>query len=210
MKPIVQLVNEWASFEEVSTDHSVEAFCRHYLKKQKPKPKTPGPEGERLRNSALLLKAMGRIMSAYSLYFRSAVNYAGMPPAEGFYYLNGLINLGEVKKSDLINYMFAETTTGMEAINKLVREKKIKERTSPDDKRAKLIQITEKGKKTLEEYYKLSGKVVTMVFKGINDNSIIDCYETLKYCEQRNSNRVGELKNKPFDKMYEYIMADEA
>ena len=208
MKPIVQLIEEWSAFEELDTDHNVEAFCRYYLQKQRPKPKHPGKKGERIMNGAHLLKVMGRILSAYSLYFRSAVNHIGAPPAESFYYLNSLLQLGEVRKSDLINYMFAETTTGMEVINRLIREKKITERTSPDDKRAKLITITDKGLKALDEYYKISGKVVEMTFKDINDDVIVDCYEMLKYCEQRNSSVAIELKNKPFEQIYDQIMAD--
>jgi len=208
MKPIVQLVDEWAAFEEVSEQPTVEAFCRYYLQKQRPKPKQAGKKGERIMNGAYLLKTLGRILSAYSLYFRSAVNHIGIPPAESFYYLNGLLHLGEVRKSDLINYMFAETTTGMEVINRLIRENKIDERTSPDDKRAKLIKITEKGISALDEYYKISGKVVEMTFKGIDDDILTDCYEMLKYCEQRNSAIAIELKNKPFDQMYELAMAD--
>ncbi|QEM04010.1 MarR family transcriptional regulator [Mucilaginibacter rubeus] len=210
MKPIVQLVDEWTAFEEVSEQPTVEAFCRYYLQKQRPKPKQAGKKGERIMNGAYLLKTLGRILSAYSLYFRSAVNHIGIPPAESFYYLNGLLHLGEVRKSDLINYMFAETTTGMEVINRLIRENKIDERTSPDDKRAKLIKITEKGITALDEYYKISGKVVEMTFKGIDDDILTDCYEMLKYCEQRNSAVAIELKNKPFDQMYELAMADKA
>ncbi|WP_114937715.1 MarR family winged helix-turn-helix transcriptional regulator [Mucilaginibacter endophyticus] len=208
MKPVVQLVEEWAAFEEVSEQPTVEAFCRYYLQKQRPKPKQAGKKGERIMNGAYLLKTLGRILSAYSLYFRSAVNYIGIPPAESFYYLNGLLHLGEVRKSDLINYMFAETTTGMEVINRLIREEKIDERTSPDDKRAKLIKVNQKGLAALDEYYKISGKVVEMTFKGIDDEILIDCYEMLKYCEQRNSSLAIELKNKPFDQMYEHIMTD--
>lgn len=210
MKPIVQLVDEWTAFEEVSEQPTVEAFCRYYLQKQRPKPKQAGKKGERIMNGAYLLKTLGRILSAYSLYFRSAVNHIGIPPAESFYYLNGLLHLGEVRKSDLINYMFAETTTGMEVINRLIRENKIDERTSPDDKRAKLIKITEKGITALDEYYKISGKVVEMTFKGIDDDILTDCYEMLKYCEQRNSAVAIELKNKPFDQMYELAMANKA
>ncbi|WP_183568239.1 MarR family winged helix-turn-helix transcriptional regulator [Mucilaginibacter sp. SP1R1] len=206
MKPIVQLVEEWTAFEEVSENQSVEAFCRYYLQKQRPKPKHPGKKSERIMNGVSLLKTVGRILSAYSLYFRAAVNYIEMPPAESFYYLNTLMHLGEVRKSDLINQMFAETTTGMEVINRLIREKKIAERTSPDDKRAKLIKITEKGTKALEEYYKVSAKVVEMAFKDLDDDVIVDCYEMLKYCEQRNSAMAIEVKNKPFDKMYEQVM----
>lgn len=208
MKPVVQLVEEWTAFEEVSEQPTVEAFCRYYLQKQRPKPKQEGKKGERIMNGAYLLKTLGRILSAYSLYFRSAVNYIGIPPAESFYYLNGLLHLGEVRKSDLINYMFAETTTGMEVINRLIREEKIDERTSPDDKRAKLIKVNQKGLAALDEYYKISGKVVEMTFKGVDDDILTDCYEMLKYCEQRNSSIAIELKNKPFDQMYEQVMVD--
>ncbi len=206
MKPVVELVQEWSAFEELDTEHSVERFCRYYLEKQRQKT-LPKAHNERTMSGAFLLKTIGRILSAYSMYFRAAVNYIGIPPAESFYYLNGLQHLGEVRKSDLINYMFAETTTGMEVINRLVREDKIDERASPDDKRAKLIKINEKGLAALQEYYKVSGKVVEMTFKDISDETVISCYEMLKYCEQRNSAAAIELKNKPFDQMYEQVMA---
>jgi DNA-binding MarR family transcriptional regulator len=208
MKPIVQLVEEWTAFEAESEQHSVEAFCRYYLQKQRPKPKHPGKKGERIMNGAFLLKTVGRIMSAYSLYFRSAVSHIEAGPAENFYYLNGLMHLGEVRKSDLINHMFAETTTGMEVINRLIRQAEVEERPSPDDKRAKLIKVTDKGLKALDEYYKVSGKVVEMTFKDVADDVLVDCYEMLKYCEQRNSVKAIENKNKPFDRMYEDIMED--
>jgi len=206
MKPVVQLIEEWSAFEDTGNEPSVEAFCRYYLQKQRPKPKHPGKKGERIMNGVSLLKTTGRILSAYSLYFRSAVNHIEMPPAESFYYLNMLSHMGEVKKSDLINQMFAETTTGMEIINRLIREKKITGRTSPDDKRAKLIKITPKGAAALEEYYKISARVIEMTFKDLSDDVLVDCYEMLKYCEQRNSALAIELKNKPFMQMYEQAM----
>ena len=203
MKPVVQLIEEWTAFEDVSNEHSVEAFCRYYLQKQQPKSKH---SDKHIMNGVNLLKTIGRILKAYSVYFRSAVNYADMPPTESFYYLHSLSQLGEVKKSDLINDMFAETTTGMEIINKLIREKKITERTSPDDKRAKLIKIAEKGIIILSEYYKISAKATAMMFKDMSDDVLIDCNQMLEHCAQRNSSLAVELKNKPFPQMYERVM----
>ncbi|MBB6111149.1 Winged helix DNA-binding domain-containing protein [Mucilaginibacter lappiensis] len=203
MKPVVQLIEEWTAFEDANSEHSVEAFCRYYLQKQRPKPKHTN---EHIMNGVTLLKTIGRILKAYSVYFRSAVHYNDMPPSEGFYYLHSLSQLGEVKKSDLINDMFAETTTGMEIINKLIREKKITERTSPDDKRAKLIKITEKGTVILHEYYKISTKAVEMMFKDLSDEILVDCNEMLEHCAQRNLSLAVELKNKPFPQMYERVM----
>ncbi|MGN8069041.1 MarR family winged helix-turn-helix transcriptional regulator [Mucilaginibacter sp. SG564] len=203
MKPVVQLIEEWSAFEETSEEHSVEAFCRYYLQKQQPKSKH---SDKHIMNGVNLLKTIGRILKSYSLYFRSAVSHAEMPTPENFYYLHSLNQLGEVKKSDLINDMFAETTTGMEIINKLIREKKITERTSPDDKRAKLIKITEKGIITLSEYYKISATATAMMFKGMSDDVLIDCNEMLEHCAQHNSALAVELKNKPFPQMYARVM----
>jgi DNA-binding MarR family transcriptional regulator len=203
MKPVVQLIEEWTAFEDASNEHSVEAFCRYYLQKQQPKSKH---SDKHIMNGVNLLKTIGRILKAYSVYFRSAVNHADMPPTENFYFLHSLSQLGEVKKSDLINEMFAETTTGMEIINKLIREKKITERTSPDDKRAKLIKISEKGIIILGEYYKISAKATAMMFKDMSDEALINCNEMLEHCAQRNSSLAVELKNKPFPQMYERVM----
>lgn len=61
--------------------------------------------------------------------------------------------MGEVKKTDLINYLFYEYTTGIEVINKFVTDRLISEKQDPNDKRAKLIKLTEKGLEALNESY---------------------------------------------------------
>jgi DNA-binding MarR family transcriptional regulator len=207
MKPIIELVTEWENYTAVSKSQSVEEFCKYYLNKKETgnsKEITDVPNASFQRGS--LLRVMGRLLSAYALYMRAALVNLQLPAPESFYYLNGLAHLGEVRKSDLINYLFAETTTGMEAINKLVRVKMISERTSPDDKRAKLIKLTTNGKQALDNSYGLAGKAAEMILVSVSTGAIAQCYELLKDSEQKQSKLVIDVKNKDFDEMYEYVI----
>ena len=204
MKPIVELVSEWSDFTDKNSDHKLASFCKYYLEKEKiAANESSKPASGRAKNRGSLLKAMGRILSAHSLYMRAAMRTVNLPGLESFYYLNGLNYLGEVRKSDLINYLFAETTTGMEAINKLITAKMINERVSPDDKRAKLIRLTPKGIEHLEKAYLVAGKVAEITLATMDDASIVQCYELLKDCELQQSKLAVELKNQSFDEMYE-------
>jgi DNA-binding MarR family transcriptional regulator len=207
MKPIVELITEWDTYAGSGKNQSVTDFCKHYLNKREsdyPDKSLESPDAPLLRGS--LLRVLGRILSAYALYMRAALGKLQLPAPESFYYLNGLAYLGEVKKSDLINYLFAETTTGMEAINKLVKAKMIVERISPDDKRARLIQLTAKGKQALDSSYGLAGKAAEMIFNSVSNEDIAKCRDLLKDCEEKQSKLAIELKNKEFNEMYSYIM----
>ncbi|QHT66225.1 MarR family transcriptional regulator [Rhodocytophaga rosea] len=148
---------------------------------------------------------MGRITSAYSLYHRAAMSKTKLPSPESFYFLNGLAHLGEVKKTDLINYLFYEYTTGMEVISKLLKDNLILEKVDLADKRAKLISLTAKGKQVLNGSYIQSAKVSEMIFNGMNNDSIKLCIELLVDIEEKHSKWVPELKNKEFDEMYHTI-----
>ena len=140
MQTVVKLVNAWAQFDEVHPQGTVEAFCRYYLAQQEASAENivPADDG-RLKNIGLLLKILGRITSAFTLYHRASMQKTSLSTPESFFYLNGLAHLGEVRKTELINYLFAEYTTGMEAITKLLNEELISERPDPSDGRAKLI-----------------------------------------------------------------------
>jgi DNA-binding MarR family transcriptional regulator len=139
---------------------------------------------------------------------RSALGKTDLPAAESFYFLNGLNYLGEVRKSDLINYLFAETTTGMEAINKLIKAKLIKERISPADKRAKLIQLTPQGIQSLNKAYKLAGKAAEITLHQVPDSALIQCFELLKDCEAYQSKIAIDLKSEAFEAIYQAVTGD--
>lgn len=202
-KPIVKLVSEWAAFEESHPGADIPAFCRYILSRPDNKPTRP-----RTENLGLLSRIIGRLASAYGLYHRAAMEGMKLPASDSFFYLNCLHQLGEVRKTELINYLFAETTTGMEGIGKLIRAGLVKERPDPEDGRAKLVTITDKGLRKLKECMSNALKVNEMVFRHLSDDTIYTCIQLLASAEATHSRRSIELKQKPFPEMYREMMAE--
>jgi DNA-binding MarR family transcriptional regulator len=208
MSKIVELVTAWAEFDQQYPDQSVEQFCQYQLAQQK----ATAVESSHDRQQQLggLLKIVGRITSAYAFYHRAAMAKSGLPTAESFYYLNGLRFLGEVRKTELINYLFAEYTTGMEAISRLLEGSYIVERADPADKRAKLIKLTEEGNQALTKAYEYASKAAEMVFSEVQADTIELAQTLLRPIEQRNTQLLSSLKTKEFDTMYNQVIGHHA
>lgn len=200
MNKAVKLLIEWDSYEQENPRAQIEDFCRYYLAKQK-----LAKEDTLANSRGMLLRTMGRITSAFSLYQRAAMSETQLPFPDGFYYLNGLAHLGEVRKTDLINFLLVEYTTGMEAIGKLLNEDFIQTRPDETDGRARLISLTEKGKNTLNECYKYITKAGEMIFDEMSEDAIQLCIQQLEAIEKKHSVLAVEVKGKNFDEMYEYI-----
>jgi DNA-binding MarR family transcriptional regulator len=201
MNKAVSLLIAYDKFEQNNPNSELEDFCRYYLAQKEIEPQITNT-----KNKGLLLKIMGRITSAFSLYHKAAMSKTQLPSPEGFYFLNGLALLGEVRKTELINYLLIEYTTGMEAISKLLKDGLINERPDKNDGRAKLISLTEKGKTILSECYAYTSKVSEMIFGDMSDDSINVCVKLLKNIETKHSKLAIELKNKDFDEMYKQII----
>ncbi|AUD04062.1 MarR family winged helix-turn-helix transcriptional regulator [Spirosoma pollinicola] len=204
--PVVNLVSAWAEYDQQFPHQPIEHFCRYYLaQKQQPESK---PDLTRSQQQGNLLRTLGRISSAYSFYHRAAMTQTSLPSADSFYYLNGLSYLGEVRKTELINYLFAEYTTGMEAINRLLASNFISERADPRDKRAKLIQLTPTGRQALEKAYLYAAKAAEMLFHPVGDDTLELAESLLKPVEQRHTQVMPELKTKEFESLYNQLMGN--
>jgi len=199
MNKSVQLLIEWDAFEQSHAGAEIEDFCRYRLAKANQQ------EGDPSFNQGLLLKIIGRIGSAFGLYHRAAMKESDLPSPESFYFLNGLAHLGVIKKTGLINYLFYEYTTGMEVINKLLNDQLISEEADPNDKRARLIKLTEKGHVLLKASYGQSARVSKMIFGDMDQNSLQLCILLLRKVEERHSKLAVELRNKSFEEMYRVI-----
>jgi DNA-binding MarR family transcriptional regulator len=197
MNKSIELLIAFDEYQQKYADAALQDFCRYYLAKSSKtvEPKTGSSRG-------LLLKIIGRIASAFSLYHRAAMDKTELPSPEGFYYLNGLTVLGEVRKTELINYLLVEYTTGMEAINKLLSDRLIVERPDENDKRAKLISLTKKGKTVLSDCYSYSTKAGQIIFGDLDENDLQLCIQLLKGVEEKHSKLAIELKNQDFEKMF--------
>jgi len=205
MNTVVSLVNEWDKFEQQHANGDIADFCRYFLAQNA---RREGLAGGQLPPSdgALLMKIMGKMINEYRVYFVAAMAELDLPFPETFYFLNELRFLIAAKKTELINSLLVEYTTGMDAINKLIKEGYIESRQHDTDKRATLITLTEKGRSTLGDCYKKMAMVTDMVFKTMHPEAVKLCISLLGEVEMHQAQVVQEVRNKPFMEMYEHVM----
>jgi DNA-binding MarR family transcriptional regulator len=208
MNKTVELVNEWARFEQRYPEGTIEEFCRRYLITQREKKEI----GTNFRGvippqvDAYLSKLMGRICQILLLYGEVAMKgVSEIGRMEDFYFLNSVTHLGESRKTDIINYNFLELSSGIDVLNRLQKNKLIEERTDPADKRARLIKATTKGEKVLSKCYEVLIKVSDIVFWDMSQEDKKLCIQLLKGVEIKHAKIVMELRNKSLDEIHTLI-----
>jgi DNA-binding MarR family transcriptional regulator len=208
MNKTVELVNEWARFEQQYKEGTIEEFCRRFLTTQREKKEI----GKNFRGvippqvDSYLSKLIGRVCQILIRY--SEIPLKDIPEIrqmEDFYFLNSIRHLGESRKTDIIAYNFLELSSGIDVLNRLQKNKLIEERTDPADKRAKLIKATAKGEKILTKCYEGMMKVSDVVFWGMDQEDKKLCIQLLKGVEIKHARLVMEARSKSIDEIHEMV-----
>jgi DNA-binding MarR family transcriptional regulator len=177
MNKTVQLVNEWARFEGNHPDAGIEDFCRYYLIKSR-----EAQQNQEIRAGIVppdidnyLLKLLGSIFNIGEFYMRQAMRNIKEINITGFYYLNSIKWMGECRKTDVINHHLSELSSGIDHLNRLLKEKLIEERPDPEDGRARLVRITEKGETLLFKLYDILsiGSEILFLDLSVEDKKLI-------------------------------------
>ncbi len=121
------------------------------------------------RQETRFLEYVARIARYHEFYVRKALQDLDINTRLEFLFLQTVENSDLVKKTDLINIHLLEYTTGMDTIHRLIKKEFIKEVQSTEDKRVKLLAITERGKEVLEQTSKRILEENEMFFLAINN-----------------------------------------
>ena len=210
MNKTVELVNEWASYEESHPEASIEEFCRYYLTAQRSK-RELGPNfrgtGIPPKPGSYLMKLVGHITKLYERYAKMAFSeIPEIKQPEDFYILNYISYNGESRKTDIVNHFLMGISTGIDVLNRLIINELIEERGDPDDKRARLVKITEKGRAVLQPCYAQAQKVSDIVLSEVSDDDIQLVIQLLRGVEAKHSSLIFELRDKPIDEVYERVV----
>lgn len=113
-------------------------------------PDWEGKENGRSPESVIntLIVHMNRYAKSYS---KSAIFDSNFSTQEDFIFLINLKVFGEMTKMELIKKNVQEKPAGMQIINRLIAQKWVAQKDSKTDKRSKIISITPKGLKALED-----------------------------------------------------------
>ena len=207
MNKTVELVNEWASFEEKHPAANIEDFCRHYLAShQQEKIKGPLTGGVIPPISeGLLLKIIGRIHKLNMSYAANALQGTGLNQVEEFGILLSIQQDGEPRKTDVIYANLFELSSGTDMLNRLIKRGLISEHDDANDKRSKRIRLTKAGEKAIELCMARMKMVAGMMTMDLDDADKQLCIHLLKNIEIKFSALLQQHNGKPFDEVYREI-----
>jgi len=147
-----------------------EWIAGNFIKEQQ---KYPEPEWEnkadgRSPESAIctMLVHMNRYAKMYS---RAAILDSSFSTQEDFIYLINLNSFGAMTKMELIKKNIQDKPTGMQIINRLIKQGWVTQSNSENDKRSKIITITETGKEALQAQMEKI-RQATMIVSGNLDH----------------------------------------
>lgn len=210
MNKTVQLVNEWAAYEEMHPGASLDEFCRYYLTIQRAKQdigENFGGRGVPPSSGSYLMKLIGYISRVFEVYIEKAM--ADIPEVhqkDDFFFLNNITHAGECRKTDVAQSRLMGLSTGIDTLNRLLANGLIEERIDPTDKRARLVKTTEKGQAVLMECYRRSTLVNEIIFKDLSPDDLKLCIQLLRGVELKHSSLVLETKDKTIEEIYEIVM----
>jgi DNA-binding MarR family transcriptional regulator len=209
MNKTVKLVNEWGNFEAKNPNSSIDEFCRHYLASHQ-KQKIKGPLAGGVIppvSEGLLLKMIGRIHKLNMSYANSALEGTGLNQVEELGILVTIQQEKNPRKTDVIFANLFELSSGTDMLNRLKKRGLIKEDDDRDDKRAKRVELTSAGEKAIELCTLRMRKVAGMMAMDLSEDDKQLCIQLLKNIEIKYSKLWQQHKSKPFDEVYESVMA---
>lgn len=200
MKPVVELISEWDSYQETHPDATVAGFCRHYLAMAE-----ATGSGESLFSgieppdmTSTIAKLIGRLGAMLTTYSKMALKEGEEVELDWFYCLNAIFHQGKARKIDIITYNFLEQTTGIDMLNRLRKAGYISERADPSDKRAKLVQLTTEGKQLLFKLYERLYLPAYMLFGGMSKIDTHLMVNLLGPIEQKHGKILQENRTRGF------------
>lgn len=138
------------------------------------------------------------------VYFKKALKEGNINTLDEFSFLIVLMTYPSLSKTELIQKLIMEKTSGVEVIKRLLKNELIQEFDNPNDKRSVLVAITAKGKKELASLMPKMGLVGSMVVGNLTPSEVsslsfllrkLDYYHNDIFLHHRNLS-LEELRDK--------------
>lgn len=146
-------------------------------------PEWEGKENGRTPESVIvtLFNHLSRYAKNYS---RSAIHNSAFATQDEFIYLINLQASGPMSKMQLIKKNIQDKPIGMQIIGRLIEKGWVIQQESPEDKRSKVISITENGKQTLKRQMPEIRKASNVVTGDLTYEEKMDLIRLLQKLEK--------------------------
>lgn len=141
-------------------------------------------------------------------YMKKAFKTTEIKTVDEFGFLASLLRQKSLLKKDLINQHLLETSSGSEILKRLQAKNLIDEKTFNEDKRAKLVFLTEKGIKTILNSFDEMHKVSEIIIGNLSEeelkqsliifNKLNDFHKNIQYTNKKSS--ISEIHSKHIKK----------
>jgi len=142
-----QLIDQYRQYEEEGGAPELPGFAFWLNRKMQQKPKEM-PEARLEEEIAI---GLGLLYKHARHYIKTALSDSPLKGSDDFAFLATLLEVGDLRKSELIRYNLSEFSPGMEVIRRLIRKGLIVDYVVPEVGGSKKVTPTEQGKAALQE-----------------------------------------------------------
>ena len=107
-------------------------------------------------------------------YIKKAFSGSSLRTIDEFGFLATLLSEGSLLKNELINHHHLEISSGSEILKRLIRNGLVQENQDKNDKRAKRVSLTRKGKEEIFKAFEDMHRVSEIVIGNLNKKELSD------------------------------------
>ncbi|WP_158640657.1 MarR family winged helix-turn-helix transcriptional regulator [Anseongella ginsenosidimutans] len=201
----VQLVLEWADFEEAYPEGNMADFCRYYLaRQQEDKMPVTGAIPDSIEEE--MMRTIGRISKLHLFYANLALKGTDLHQIEEFWLLCTIRQEKNPKKSEVIYANLLELSSGTDMLNRMKQRGLIREVADKEDKRSKRIMLTEKGEEMIDPCFEEINKSAKMLVNELSEMEKGLAVHLLKSMEIKFSSLWTRHRSLPFEEIYRNVM----
>lgn len=134
-------------------------------------------------------------------YFKKALKDSNINTLDEFSFLIVLITYPSLSKTELIQKLIMEITSGIEVIKRLLKNELIEEFANPNDKRSVLVAITAKGKQELTALLPKMGLVGSVVVGNLTPAEVTSLSFLLRKLDYHHNDIFLNHKNLNLDEL---------
>lgn len=137
------------------------------------------------------------------IYFKKALKEGGINTLDEFSFLIVLMTYSSLSKTELINKLIMEKTSGVEVIKRLLKQGLIREFDNPNDKRSILVAITATGKREVSALLPRMGLVGSVVVGNLTQSEISSLSFLLRKLDFHHNDIFLNFKNSSLEELNE-------
>lgn len=165
---LIELVTAWVEFEQSNEGGDVATFCRYYLMRDA----VDSTTADRIELQSRAGRLLGKLYRFAEFYAKTVLSNIEISSLTNFIFLASVAELGDPRKSEVIEYCQWEVTSGFSVLKRLAKKEWILEVDDEEDARTKRVVLTEAGRAVLFESFPEMAKVGTILCRPFSEDEM--------------------------------------